>query len=493
MKLKLLGAPGCGKTTRLMEYLEQELESGTKPDRVSFLTFTRAAREEALSRTGKTEADFPFLRTIHSICYRQLLISQDQLIKPKDLRYFGKTIGIKLNGNNLDPWVEEFERTYETPTRDDLLLQINHCGRHREIHLKQALENASPDIDYKYATWFTKAYRNWKDIEGRLDYTDLLIEYLERGQPLDIDVMFVDESQDLSKLQWEVVNKLGANAQRWYCAGDDDQSIFTWAGADSDAFQDMVADKVEILGQSYRVSKAVHKTALSIVSRIKHRIAKTYSPTNSEGEVVDVGYLSYLDFKDKTFILFRNNYRGQEIAKYLKLSGTPFIGHGSPLLEVDVRAALLGWVHLVKKGEVEAKLAKRVLKYSNKRLVQDMASGRIKQGNMITVDGLFTIRPKIGEWARFMNGLPGIDILDTFVRKVGLLHTAGANIELMSIHQSKGKESHTVVLDTEISRATWESYLVNPDDEHRVWYVGSTRAKEKLLLLLPDGNLSYKI
>lgn len=460
---------------------------------MSFLTFTRAAREEALSRTGKKEDDFPFLRTIHAICYRQLAISQDQIIRPTDLRAFGKAIGIKLTGSNNDPWVEEFERGYESPTRDDILLQANHCGRHRGILLKEALERSSTEIDYKYARWFTKAYRDWKSVEGMLDYTDLLSSYLEYGQPLDIDVMFVDEAQDLSKLQWEVVNKLGANAKRWYICGDDDQSIFNWAGADSNVFQDLVADKVEVLGQSYRVSKAVHKNAMSIVTRIKYRIAKDYSPTTSEGEVANVGYLRALDFKEKTFILFRNHYRGQELSRQLKDIGVPFIGHGSPLLDIDVRAALLGWIHLIKNNQVEVKLARRMVKYASRKLVQDHASDHFKNGNLLTSDDMFLRRPKRDEWDKFMDRLPGRETLMACVKKVGLFYTANPKVELMSIHQSKGREAHTVVLDTEMSRATWESYMTSPDDEHRVFYVGGTRAKEKLFYLLPDGNLSYRV
>ena len=109
MKLKLLGPPGTGKTTRLMQYLEKELQDGTDPHRLAFLTFTRAARVEALTRTGKTDEDFPFLRTIHAICYRQLAVSQDQIVRPKDLRVFGKQIGIKLTGTTHDPWIEEHE------------------------------------------------------------------------------------------------------------------------------------------------------------------------------------------------------------------------------------------------------------------------------------------------------------------------------------------------------------------------------------------------
>jgi superfamily I DNA/RNA helicase len=63
----------------------------------------------------------------------------------------------------------------------------------------------------------------------------------------------------------------------------------------------------------------------------------------------------------------------------------------------------------------------------------------------------------------------------------------------MSIHQSKGREAHTVILDTEISKQVYDGYIKDPDEENRVWYVGITRAKERLFTLMPDGGYSYKV
>jgi ATP-dependent exoDNAse (exonuclease V) beta subunit len=49
-------------------------------------------------------------------------------------------------------------------------------------------------------------------------------------------VLFIDEAQDLSLLQWEMVRKIWGEAEKTYIAGDDDQAIFKWAGADVDHF-----------------------------------------------------------------------------------------------------------------------------------------------------------------------------------------------------------------------------------------------------------------
>ena len=491
--IKILGPPGTGKSYTLIDIMSKEIESGVDSKRIAFLTFTRAARLEALSRTGKTEEELPFLRTIHAICYRQLAIEPNRIVRPVDLRSFGRQIGIKLTGSILDPWVQEHERGYEAATRDDILLSINHCGRHRKIQLKESLMFASTNIDYKYAVWFTKAYRTWKNLESMLDYTDILSEYLQYGKPLNIDVALIDEAQDLSLLQWDVVNKLCSNAKKMIICGDDDQAIFHWAGADSEVFQNLSANRIEVLGQSYRVSKAVHTLASTISSRIKQRLPKIYLPRESDGEVAGVGYIRSIEFKDKTFILFRNHYRGQDLANQLLDEGIPFIGHGSPLHDQDIRSALFGWYQFAKNKEVDSIIARKVTKYVNPSYLKEDYRQVLNKRKIVKARHIFIAGVTMDGWYAAFNKIPSIRVIDLCVRRVGLAKTIKPNIELLSIHQSKGREADTVVLDTDMSQATWESSLSNPDDEHRVWYVGVTRAKERVFTLLPDGNLCYPI
>lgn len=456
------------------------------------MTFTRAARLEALQRTGKTERDFPYLKTIHSICYHQLTIGRDQIVRPENLREFGKQLGIKLTGSTLDPWIEEFERGNDMPTRDDFLLQANHCSRHREISLVEALADLSITIDLKYATWFNNAYRVWKDSNGLLDYTDLLSQYVAYGRPLAIKTLFVDEAQDLSRLQWRVVERLGELADKWIIAGDDDQAIFQWAGADSNVFQDLKVDKTEVLHQSFRVSKAVYTLAMSVALRIKKRLFKEYAPTISEGIVSNAGFLKDVDLRFKTFILFRNHYRGTDLAQLLRTANIPFLGKGSPLTDVDSRMALFIWQSLLRRRVITAEQTKKLIRFVDPDELGPNLHDLIKEKETIKIDEIFMREKDISQWYSVLKHLPNRDAIGPYIRRFGFLQTASPAIELMSIHQSKGREAHTVILDPEMSKATWTSMLKTPDDEHRVWYVGITRAQERVLLLLPDGSYSYR-
>jgi len=489
--LKIYGPPGTGKTRTLLNLFQKDLEEGVNPEKIAFLTFTRAARMEALTRSQKTELELPYIKTIHSICYHQLGIGKDQILRPEELDKFGRQIGVRFTGNTHDPWIEEFDRTQDAPTKDDILIQVNHHGRHRKIMLKEALYEVSPDIDYKYALWFTKAYRAWKTANGMLDYTDLLARYIEYGKPLDVDVMFVDEAQDLSSLQWDAVFKLGANASKWILAGDDDQAIFHWAGADSHVFQDLQATETIVLGQSFRVSRAVHEAAMKIVKRIRKRVSKEYSPRDSEGLVANAGHLGDMDFNKDTFILFRNHYRGAEITQVLRNEAIPYIGKQSPLSDIGTRMALLGFWQLIEKGHIECSLMKYFLKNANQEYLMGGLPQLSKEHKTLDASRVFIKPYMLTDWHRV---LPKLDngFIEPLLRRNGFVRTAVPKVEVMSIHQSKGREAHTVLLDPEMSRASWLGMVSNPDDEHRCWYVGITRAKECVYYLMPDGNFSYR-
>jgi len=87
------------------------------------------------------------------------------------------------------------------------------------------------------------------------DFTDLLEDFIEKEIPSSFEVLFIDEAQDLSLLQWEMVRHLWKYAKKTYIAGDDDQAIFKWAGADVDHFialKEEVND-IKVLDQSYRI------------------------------------------------------------------------------------------------------------------------------------------------------------------------------------------------------------------------------------------------
>ena len=79
----------------------------------------------------------------------------------------------------------------------------------------------------------------------------------------EIEVLIVDEAQDLSLVQWNVIKNLTSKCKRAYIAGDDDQAIFKWAGADVNTFQSYPGDSI-ILNKSFRIPQSHHFVASEI-------------------------------------------------------------------------------------------------------------------------------------------------------------------------------------------------------------------------------------
>ena len=77
-------------------------------------------------------------------------------------------------------------------------------------------------------------------IENSLyDYTDMIVQYTKDPIINNFDVLFIDEAQDMPTIQYEMIEKLIKNSKETYIAGDDDQAIFRWMGADVDRFIDL--------------------------------------------------------------------------------------------------------------------------------------------------------------------------------------------------------------------------------------------------------------
>ena len=89
-----------------------------------------------------------------------------------------------------------------------------------------------------------------------MTFTDALTEIYQDRRSTPAKCLVIDDAQDPSELQWLMVELLSRYVKRIYIAGDDDQTIFTWAGA-SEKFINMPGT-VQLLKQSYRVPISVH-------------------------------------------------------------------------------------------------------------------------------------------------------------------------------------------------------------------------------------------
>jgi hypothetical protein len=151
-------------------------------------------------------------------------------------------------------------------------------------------------------------------------------------------------------LQWQLVEALASKAQRVFLAGDDDQAVFTWAGADVKSFLSFQG-VIKVLEQSYRVPSTVHHLANQVVHRIRQRQPKQWKPRDFEGHV-----MTYYRFEDvpveegQWLILASTNYLLNPVGEWLKRKGLLFERSGLPSIGPTIMKAVVAWERL-RKGQ----------------------------------------------------------------------------------------------------------------------------------------------
>ena len=101
MKTIILGPPGTGKTTTLLNLVDDFLSSGVKPNKIGYFSFTNKAADEAIDRAVKRfqldeKKELTYFRTLHSMAFRALGANKDRMMQSQDYKEFGKLCGIPI-------------------------------------------------------------------------------------------------------------------------------------------------------------------------------------------------------------------------------------------------------------------------------------------------------------------------------------------------------------------------------------------------------------
>lgn len=131
---------------------------------------------------------------------------------------------------------------------------------------------------------FAKRWDAFKIETGKLDFTDLIEGALEAIAVLPgCRVLFVDEAQDMSKLEFALARKWGGKCDELIIVGDPDQNLYEWRGSDPAAFYATEATTERVLERSYRVPQEVHSQARRWILQIPDRHDAPYYPTTEQG------------------------------------------------------------------------------------------------------------------------------------------------------------------------------------------------------------------
>lgn len=488
MKTLVLGGPGAGKTRRLLDKVDHALAAGIPPGRIGLATFTKVAVGVAIKRAcasfGLTPDELPNFRTGHSFAFRELGLRREDVLGDDHLEKVSELTG-ELLGSLENP----FSDAPAAGRSADPLLTLDHYARTTGRSLEDAWRDHGSEIDWHRLLRFSRAYEAYKDDEGVLDFTDMLTRYADSAiPPLDLKIGIIDEAQDLSREQWRVILHAFANVDELYVGGDDMQMIHHWAGADEERFLNLRSEGFEIenLPLSHRLPRAPFAIAAEIGARIGKRYEREWRPADRDGSVDWVANPAEVDLAGKKWLMLaRTRAQLGSLAAVAREQGVMYSVKGeSSVRWSDVRAIkaheALRAGRLIGADEVEA--LEKAIGYAFAPSERSERSARelCYDASVIWHDSMTAIPAELREYY-------------LAILRRGAKLTDDPTVRIETIHGAKGAEEENVVLVTDMTYRTSRAFELDPDSEHRVFYVGASRASERLVLVAPQTQYGYRI
>ena len=478
---KVFGPPGTGKTTKLLNLVDDYIAKGVPLDRIGYFAFTRKAANEARDRflekhPGKyKQKEVRFFQTLHSLAFHTLGMSEDNVMDSVHYELVCEEMGIHA---------QSLDEGYALKSDNEYFRLLNKA-RVKKISVEDEYNTGewSSDIDLTTLLYIEKNFNQFKEFNHLDDYTDMLEKLVKVPNKFpQFDVVFIDEAQDLAPIQWDIFDILKEKSKDIYLAGDDDQAIFMWAGADVERFVTQEADRSIVLDQSRRVPSEVLELSKIITERIEGvRQPKEYKPREVEGSVNYIYSLDGLDLSEGSWlILGRTNYVLDKTCKYLKSMNQYFSYNKHPYYGKSYNTKLFKcarlWTELTKGEEISLSDFKDIQEYLDKDYEIDTQVVRFTQLK----------HPKIKWYEAFVNAPEAECEYIRILLENGESLKEEPRIKVSTIHAAKGGEADNVILilnQNDKIREAVRNSLDKQDEEHRVWYVGVTRTKENLFLL----------
>tara|TARA_Y100001963_G_scaffold7091_1_gene9163 strand:- start:3427 stop:4854 length:1428 start_codon:yes stop_codon:yes gene_type:complete len=464
MIYKFYGPPGTGKTHRLINRAKAYLKVGVPIHKIGYFAFTRKAAKEARERMPISDKKLEHFQTLHSFAFNKLGLEEESIMQPYHYEDLGKNLNIRVN--YVDKYNEE-ETHYLTCNNP--YFQLIGRAINRDVDIREEFDRG--EHDRKEIRWNTLKhiyvnFLNYKTKNRLSDFNDIITNVIKKEDELpEFRAIFIDEAQDLSPLQWKLYDVLKKRSQDVYLAGDDDQAIFAWAGADVSRFIKESA-KEKVLCYSKRISSSVQEQSTIPVSRISGiRKHKEYFPRDYKGTSQYISNLNQVNLnKDKWLILTRTKSNLLEIMKELKKRNLYFETNKGKSFKVRLYKAAVNYTRWCMDEALEQSAIKDI---------QDFIPGR----NWDSKKPWYEVFTKASD--------KEVNYIRSLLEKNEKL-TEGARIWLSTIHAIKGGEEDNVILSLhqgdKIQKAIKRS-KDKADEEERVWYVGITRARQNLYKL----------
>ncbi|WP_240432448.1 ATP-dependent helicase [Rubrobacter indicoceani] len=297
--LLVLAGAGSGKTRVLTHRIAHIIEEGLAgPDEVLAITFTNKAAAEMKDRVALLvgpDSKKMWVSTFHAFCARLLRVHAEKLGYKREFTIYDSGDQVRLVKRCIvelgkDP--KRFNPRSFQAQISDAKNRLQDAG----AYLKATEGYVAENVAEVYDLYQTRLYEN-----NAMDFDDLIMqtvalvelfpEVRERYQKR-FKYILVDEYQDTNHAQYKLVNALAADHGNLCVVGDDDQSVYSWRGADIRNILDFERDypqaKVVRLEQNYRSTQTILSAANAVVSNNASRKAKALWTEGNSGERIKV-------------------------------------------------------------------------------------------------------------------------------------------------------------------------------------------------------------
>lgn len=565
---RLFGGPGSGKTTALLDHVEEILEQDDVDVKdLLVVSYTRAAAAEIRERLAERLDISPRtlqgnVSTMHAKAYELLNLSRNDVVGEKDKKEFCEGYGLEFEdeysgsrrrsarsttlGNKIIATTQWLQRTQrDVSDWYDVPFQWND----EEVRLPPEIDEHSMDGNKYTPTWpsdddrvdVPEAIRAWKAYKGENDlvgFADMLERVKQRALLPNVDYLVIDEFQDISRLQFSVYQEWKSHMDQVLIAGDDDQVVYAWQGADPQLLLEETGDDDIILDTSYRLPSDILDIVQQEIEHIDQRQDKNLSPRVEGGTVEGIESPSILDLvrnvrhtvqnhDDSIMILFRARYQMFQFVEEFIDEGIPFQALTDQRMWTDRFTQYVDAVKQIESDEpIDGQQAKRLA-----NMLMDSAFGSSERDELY--DALderkeaedadhyadLEIEPElISNHVPFM---PDTKSAADMVRKVtnfqkNSLRAYVKNeqyhdmetdqVRVGTIHSAKGREADHVIVATDLTEKVVEQMAATvsskvkddestafeaengaapmlTDNERRVFFVGMSRARKRLVLL----------
>ena len=564
---RLFGGPGSGKTTALLDRVEAILEAESADVRdVLVVSYTRAAaaeiRERLAERIGVSPRSLQGnVCTMHAKAYELLDLSRGDVVGEDDKEAFCEEYGVEFEdqhggagrrtarsttvGNKIiatSQWLQRTERDvadwYDVPFQWDV----------EEVRLPPE-EDPNAQQGNKYTpTWPSdddridvpetiRAWRGYKGDNGIVGFADMLERVTQRSLVPSVDYLVIDEFQDITTLQYTVFEGWTPHVETALIAGDDDQVVYAWQGADPDLLLDTAVGEDVVLPNSYRLPSEILNVVNAEIRHIDKRQEKDLRPRKEGGTVEAIESPSMLelvrnvrytieDDEGDVMCLFRARYQMFDFIDEFIDHGIPFTMLTDGRMWTDRVRDYVSAVEKIESGDpvtgLEARRLADMLQESafgtrDREALYDVIEDREAAADTDDAAEIEIPADEIDGRVPFM---PDTASADDMVRKVTSFQRSsiGAYFEgdyrgtdhdrvrVGTIHSAKGREADHVFVATDLTEKVVEQMVASVDDptdvdgveeftkstspvpvltdnERRVFYVGMSRARERLVIM----------